>query len=383
MHPSRPDMLSNDDAVPQRTDSLLWSLEGLGDSAGAFRNIPIHRLPFVIGRRPDLTLCLPCPSVSKVHAEIVRVEQSLHLNDLGSTNGTFVNGRRIADRTALSQGSLINFGTMEFRVSCQTTSTGSKTMREVPGPWVMAACQFDKLFEPGISVPYFQPIVQMGDGQPVGYEVLARCLLEGLRSPYEMFSVAERLQQENELSRHFRSVGVHEGRKLPGMPSLFLNTHPHEVEDPKLLESLKQLRREAAGMPLTLEIHEAAITKTAAMKELRAALNDLDIQLAYDDFGTGRDRLLDLVEVPPDYLKFDARLIRDIDSATPARRQMLGVLIKMVRDLNIATLAEGVETKAENEVCQALGFDYCQGYFYGRPAPIEKYVSGDTGRLHV
>ena len=92
------------------------------------------------------------------------------------------------------------------------------------------------------------------------------------------------------------------------------------------------------------------------MKTLRAALNELDVRMAYDDFGAGQDRLLDLAEVPPDYLKFDARLIRDIHLAPPSRRQMVGVLVKMVRDLNIAPLAEGVESAEESETCQTLGF---------------------------
>src|SRR5208283_5924150 len=99
---------------------------------------------------------------------------------------------------------------------------------------------------------------------------------------------------------------------------------------------------------LTLEIHEAAVTKGAALAELRSLLRRLDIQLAYDDFGVGESRLNDLAEVAPDCVKFDMSLIRGIDSATPQRQQVLASLVQMVGNLGITTLAEGVETAAEH-----------------------------------
>jgi EAL domain-containing protein (putative c-di-GMP-specific phosphodiesterase class I) len=159
-----------------------------------------------------------------------------------------------------------------------------------------------------------------------------------------------------------------------------LNTHPRELADPKLLVSLRNLREQSPGQPLTLEVHESAVTGPEMMKDLRAALKELDVKLAYDDFGAGQDRLLDLAEVPPDYLKFDARLIRDIHLASPSRQQMVSVLVKLVRDLQIAPLAEGVETREESDACQALGFEYAQGYFYGRPAPATEHLAR-TGDL--
>jgi EAL domain-containing protein (putative c-di-GMP-specific phosphodiesterase class I) len=49
--------------------------------------------------------------------------------------------------------------------------------------------------------------------------------------------------------------------------------------------------------------------------------------------------------------------------------KMLETLVRMVRDLDIQALAEGIETEAEGNTCREMGFDLAQGYFFGRPAP--------------
>src|SRR5208283_5223334 len=100
---------------------------------------------------------------------------------------------------------------------------------------------------------------------------------------------------------------------------------------------------------LTLEIHESAVTKGARLAQLRSLLKRLEIKLAYDDFGVGESRLNDLAEVAPDYVKFDMSLIRNIDSATSQRQQVVAALVQMVLNLGIISLAEGVETEGEDE----------------------------------
>ena len=93
-----------------------------------------------------------------------------------------------------------------------------------------------------------------------------------------------------------------------------------------------------------------------------------DMPLAYDDFGAGQARLLELVDASPDYLKFDIALIRNIDKASATKLQLLQALHDLADDLEIITLAEGVSRAGEARVCRAVGFDLVQGFFYHRPA---------------
>ena len=68
--------------------------------------------------------------------------------------------------------------------------------------------------------------------------------------------------------------------------------------------------------------------------------------IAYDDFGAGQARLLELAEVPPHYLKFDMSFVRGIDTAPASRQRLLTSLVSVARDLLVYTVAEGVETAA-------------------------------------
>ncbi|MBR9984336.1 MAG: EAL domain-containing protein, partial [Desulfosarcina sp.] len=77
-----------------------------------------------------------------------------------------------------------------------------------------------------------------------------------------------------------------------------------------------------------------------------------------------------LSNISPDYLKFDISLIRQIHLAPKRLHQMISTFIKASHDLGILTLAEGIECAEEAELCEQLGFDLGQGFFFGRPAPF-------------
>lgn len=230
--------------------------------------------------------------------------------------------------------------------------------------------QFDRLMSQRLVRPHSQPIVSLETADTVGYEILGRGSVFGLESVAAMFHAAEQLNLEVELSRLLRWEGLRIGRDLPDSPALYVNTHPKELEDPDgLIESLVKVREMAGSNELMLEIHEAAVTDPVSMRSLQAGMREPDIGLAYDDFGSGQARLAELIEARPEVVKFDISLIHALDDADQHRLRMLRTLVQMVQDLDIAALAEGVETSEEAEVCFELGFDLAQGFFYGRPAP--------------
>ena len=155
-----------------------------------------------------------------------------------------------------------------------------------------------------------------------------------------------------------------------------MNTHPKELSDPAtLLESLSELRRDHPDANLVLEIHEAAVTELSSLRALRAGLAELEIAVAFDDFGTGQARLLELTEISPQYLKFDAAWVEDLDLASARRREMVSSLLRLVVDLEITPIAECVESAAEARACQSLGFRLAQGNYLGAPTCAEKIVA--------
>ncbi len=352
-----------------QTENVTWLLSGQLQEDEPVRSIRIATSPFSVGRKTGTALTIDNPSVSGKHAELVLEDGNLLVRDLGSTNGTFVNGMRINSPCKIKHGDLVQFAQIVFRAGIQTELRDSRTVQDDAADRALALIQFDKLMTERAVTPHFQPIVEIHSQKSIGYELLGRSRLFGLTSPQAMFSAAAVLDLEAELSRILRYEGIRTSGPLGPEPLLFVNTHPAEMAEPGLLEfSLRELRELAPQSKIVLEIHEAAVTQVTQMRELRAALKDLEIGLAYDDFGAGQARLVELVEVPPDFLKFDIGLIRNIQNATAERQKMLGNLVHMVRELGISALAEGIELPEEHEVCCQIGFEYAQGYLYGRPA---------------
>ena len=354
--------------------TVNWQLCGQMNEDETVRQVRIDATPFTVGRRQDCSLVVPIATVSGKHAELSLREDGLYVRDLQSSNGTFVNGIRIEDTFKLASGDLVQFAHMVFRVKNTSSIRNSQTLHDDAADRALALIQFDKLVTERAVVPHFQPIVEVSSNKTIGYEILGRSRLFGLTSPHAMFSAAAVLGLEAELSRLMRNEGVRIAKDLPDRPLLFANTHPAEMEDSALLEfSLRELLELCEGDRLVLEIHEASVTQVGQMRELRAALNDMGIGLAYDDFGAGQARMLELVEVPPDYLKFDISLIRGIDLASEGRQRMLSSLVSMVRDMGVTALAEGVETAGELETCVQLGFDHIQGFYFGKPALAKSF----------
>ena len=351
-----------------RSTESVWFLAGQLAGSEPVRLVPIHSTPFHVGRRPGLALCIPRRTVSGLHAEIVADSDSLRLRDLGSTNGTFVNGRRISE-TLVQEEDLVQFADVPFRVRRQDATGANRTVQEEVHDQAFALVQLDRIISERAVVPPYQPIVELANEDIIGYEVLARSNLVGMHEARDIFRAAVCLDVEVELSRMFRWEGIRATASLGNPPHLFVNTHPKELIEPGLPQSIRAVREVSPAQPITLEIHEAAVTDPASMRDLRSVLRDVDVRLAFDDFGAGQTRLVELIEVRPDYLKFDMSLIRDIHLAPTERQEMLATLVRMVNNLGVIPLAEGIECADEHTTCLQLGFQLGQGFHYGRPAP--------------
>ncbi len=353
----------------------VWFLKGPTHPGEAVRHIPIDGQRFVIGRKSGSALVLQHRTVSGSHAELVFENGDLYLCDLGSTNGTYLNGNRVnkGESVLVGEEDLIHFAEAPFRVLRQSpTGMTNGTIAENVCDQALALVQFDRLMSERLVKPHYQSIVKLGNTEIIGYEVLGRGSVFGLESVSAMFKAAQQLNLEVELSQLLRWEGIRVGRELSDRPALFVNTHPRELEDiAGLIDSLQKVRSLAGNTQLVLEIHEASVTNPKQMVGLHSALKDLEIQLAYDDFGSGQARLAELIAARPDFVKFDISLIRKLDAADAHRRRMLETLVRMVRDLDIHSLAEGIETAEEALACREIGFDLGQGYYYGRPAPAQ------------
>ncbi len=200
------------------TKSVTWLLSGQLSDDQPVRHVRVGASRFTIGRKPDASLCIPSPTVSREHAELTVVDRGLMLRDLGSTNGTFINGVRIQEPCSVRHSDLLQFGQIVFRAVEQCTESGPQTIQDNSCDRALALIQFDQLMTQRAVSPHFQPIVSMNDRTVLGYEVLARSRFFGLKDPHSMFAAAKILDLEGELSRILRDEGIRSGQILPARP---------------------------------------------------------------------------------------------------------------------------------------------------------------------
>jgi EAL domain-containing protein (putative c-di-GMP-specific phosphodiesterase class I) len=368
---------------PEGGPPFRWFLESLVEGGRQLRRVALHSLPYRIGRRPGLDLTLPSDGVSKEHAEIYLDGRGLRVRDLGSKNGTFLNRKRVED-SPVQEGDIIHFAQLEFRLGRQELeepvedpdlepATLSITDMALPKQFLEQTRELPELLRRGLVTTLFQPIVSLPGGVVAGYEVLGRgCHARLPENPQDLFQLAAGVGAEAELSRLFRRKALEAVAGKRDVGTIFLNTHPAELEQEGLVGSLEEAKRLVPNIRLVLEIHEGALADPTSIDGLRTELRQIGIGLAYDDFGAGQARLLELAEVPPDYLKFDIRFVHGIDKAPATRRRLVASLVSVARDLLVYTVAEGIETEAEADVCAKLGFTHAQGYLYGRPKTADE-----------
>ncbi len=370
-----------------------WILESLSATDEWLGEHPIDSFPYLIGRNSNLRFGGSLDAISRRHAEIDLDGEELFVRDLESTNGTFVNQTRVRSEESLSHGDQLRIADsvfqVEYRLPLAPVKPVPKTVTEKPdrrrGDRRRVSTddtEFLTLLRAGAVTAEFQSIVDLADSSDFGVECLGRgCHDSFPQSPAELFDMAELFGRAVDLSELMRREGLILAQRAGIRERIFVNTHPSELRaQDRLVEDLTKIRKRFAGLEIVLEIHEHAVAEVAALRALRAGLTALGIGLAFDDFGTGQARLLELVEAQPDFVKFDKSLAGNLDLADTRRQRVVASLVEIVRDLGIATIAEGVTREAEAQACQSAGFQFAQGYYFAGPASLRNTRSSEEGR---
>jgi EAL domain-containing protein (putative c-di-GMP-specific phosphodiesterase class I) len=360
-------------------DGVLAYLEHrASETEPAIRTL-IESVPFRIGRSRPSDLVIYSQRVSKVHAEIGRDQYGWYIADLESRTGTFVNGERVG-RAPLKDGDVVHVAHIELFFGV-LRAVGSRPFEATLGAdtdeqqsVIRGTRDLQRILTERKVRAVFQPIVELGNGALAGFEALGRNNLEGVEySPSQLFALAGERGKSAELSQLMRDAALLEAPLIARGKRLFLNLHPHEIHTNTLdiaLNALASLR--GHGIQPVLEVHEAVVTDIPWIRALKERLASLRIELAYDDFGAGQSRLMELTEAPPDVIKLDMSLIRGIDQAE-GRLDLVAALVRVMRDMNVVVLAEGIETDGERISSASIGCQLGQGYFFGRPEPAAHF----------
>lgn len=237
--------------------------------------------------------------------------------------------------------------------------------------------------------PYYQPKVDINTCKVVGAEALARWITkEGkIVAPMEFIPVCERSGLIGmvdmvifEKTLRFLKKQLDEGVNCVPISVNFSRLH---LENPNFLDELVILtnKYKVPNNLIEIELTETVIFENHdIIEELIEKAHLIGMSISMDDFGTGYSSLHMLKDIPIDILKIDGSFLKGIDT-NGKNKIIFSAITKMVNDLNIDVVVEGVETEANVNLMKELGSIVAQGYYYSRPLrelDFEKiYVQGE------
>ena len=230
---------------------------------------------------------------------------------------------------------------------------------------------------------YYQPQIEIRTGRIVGIEALIRWNHPtlGLLGPGQFISIAEEAGLIMAIWEWVLVAALiqHNEWLAQGLPAITIavNLSSVQFDDPALAERVEEIAR-VVGVPLDyleLEVTESMllVDSDSAHRTLES-LRAMGVKIAIDDFGTGYSSLSYLRRLPLDKLKLDQSFIRD--AGNERDMAITRAIISMAQSLNLAVVAEGVETQAQVDLLLSLGCTMVQGFLLGRPMP-----AAATGQL--
>ncbi len=225
----------------------------------------------------------------------------------------------------------------------------------------------------------YQPQLALGTGDVLGMEALVRWRhpSRGLISPGEFIPIAEGCGLivpigswvlESACAQHARwvSQGLTKG-------SMAVNISAHQFRQADFCDRVSDVLSRT-GLPpelLELEVTEGVVMQgIGQVLQKLNMLRELGVTLSIDDFGTGYSSLNYLKQFPLNRLKIDQSFIRGLPD-DQGNGAIAKAIVQMGHSLGLNVLAEGVETKEQENYLKSLGCDAGQGYLYAKPLSAE------------
>ncbi len=229
-------------------------------------------------------------------------------------------------------------------------------------------------------IMFLQPELELNTGRLIAAEALVRWQYEGKIVPPDEFIPL--FEQNNfiikldmymfEKACEYLKNWQEEGRELFAISVNFSRNHLYSKE---FLTSLVKICKKYSIEPryLGIEITESSMLKNESeLISLVKQLQNQGFRVLMDDFGAGYSSLGLLKSTPVDVLKLDKSFFTKIESLERSIA-VVNSVIQLSKNLNIRTVAEGVETLENAKILKEMGCDIIQGYYYAKPMKQEDF----------
>ncbi len=224
---------------------------------------------------------------------------------------------------------------------------------------------------------HYQPKVDLRSMKVVSLEALVRWQhpRRGLLGPLEFIALAEQCRLIQPLGRWVMNeaaaqVARWQAAGLAGWP-VAVNVSFVQIISGSVVHDLSDCfsRHRIAPSMLELELTESVMMEnTQQTIAMMNSVADMGVKVSLDDFGTGYSSLAYVRQLPLDSLKIDRSFVMNLESE-PSSQVVTRGIIGLASGLNLATIAEGIETAWQLDWLQRNGCDVGQGYLFGKPVP--------------
>jgi EAL domain-containing protein (putative c-di-GMP-specific phosphodiesterase class I) len=350
--------------------------------------IDLESLPFTLGRNESCDYQILSSRVSREHAEIVREGGYYRLRDLKSTNGTYVNGKRI-DEHRLADGDLFVIADVEFSFKRSGDEGIRKTVTQVMdhgeggedrvdhavADLIHAVRRTHETLLHRAARNRFQPIFDLAENRCVGFEAIRRPQLPGEPPAAQQILDSTDCRLTERMSQLHRLIAAEHLARLADATMLFVSLQPAEVGADALPQSLARLAKLAGDKQIVAEIPDTAVVDIPYFRDFLARLRELKIGVAYDGFAGSPHQIKAQEQFAPDFLKLTPALARGVDKSTQ-RQHQIKALTEAAQQIGAQLIAVGVHSENEARTCHELGCRLAQGDHFGRPQTIDWPIEG-------
>jgi len=236
----------------------------------------------------------------------------------------------------------------------------------------------DQAISNGEFLLAYQPVVDLVSGRTEGFEALIRWQhpTRGVVPPLDFIDIAEDSGLIVQVGQWVLRTAIAAARTWRELardrpPYVAVNVSPRQFHSPGFVE-LVMAELAASGLPATsliIEITESLLLNDKDQERIRADLDALraaGVRIAIDDFGTGYSSLSYLHRVPVDIVKLDKSFV-DTITTSPSQYELVKGIVRLAHTLQLAVVAEGIETSNDLDLLVDTTCEYGQGYLFARP----------------
>lgn len=218
--------------------------------------------------------------------------------------------------------------------------------------------------------PYYQPLVDIGEQRIRGFEALARWNHpeRGFIPPDVFIPIVEQLGLMTDMTVSILRQACRDARQWPEDIRLSVNFSPSELQDAALPERILEILEQEGVHPARLEVEiteNALVSNIDTAKVILTTLQKFGVTICLDDFGTGYSSLYHLRELKFDKIKIDRSFVQAMQKNMDSEK-IVDAILGLTHNLNLPTVAEGIENPEVLPFLASKGCEYGQGYYFGK-----------------